>query len=144
MNRSIRLLQKVVLLLVPVALMVSQGGCRRKPPALPAAPVAEESPAPAPQSPAATQPGTASSPPAAQRVEPVPDRLPTAPNDSSARLPIQQELTSAVHLYLTDYQKLPPDFATLVKGKYLPAMPKPPPGKRFALDRNRMQVVIMD
>ncbi|NDE97831.1 MAG: hypothetical protein EB034_06075 [Verrucomicrobia bacterium] len=36
------------------------------------------------------------------------------------------------------------DFETLVKGKYLKALPKPPPGKRFALDRNRMQVVVLD
>lgn len=39
---------------------------------------------------------------------------------------------------------MPADFETLVREKYLKAMPKPPPGKRFALDRNRMQVVIMD
>lgn len=32
----------------------------------------------------------------------------------------------------------------LVKEKYLKAMPKPPPGKRFAVDRNRLQVVITD
>lgn len=83
-------------------------------------------------------------PPAEVVDENAPDRLPTAPNDSSSRLPIHQELTSAVHLFQTDYRKLPPDFETLVKMKYLPAMPKPPPGKRFALDRNRLQVVIMD
>jgi len=76
--------------------------------------------------------------------EKAPDRLPSAPNDSSLRLPVHQELTSAVHLFETDHRRLPPDFETLVKLKYLPAMPKPPPGKRFALDRNRLQVVIMD
>lgn len=76
--------------------------------------------------------------------EALPDRLPEAPNDSSLRLPIHQELTGAVHLYRTDHGKLPPDFETLVKEKYLKTMPKPPPGKRFALDRNRLQVVITD
>jgi hypothetical protein len=75
---------------------------------------------------------------------PAPDRLPTAPNDSSLRLPIHQELTGAIHLYQMDHQKMPADFGALVKEKYLKAMPKPPPGKRFGLDRNRMQVVIMD
>jgi hypothetical protein len=83
-------------------------------------------------------------PPAEVLDEKAPDRLPTAPDDSSLRLPIHQELTSAVHLFQTDYRKLPPDFETLVKMKYLPALPKPPTGKRFALDRKRTQVVIMD
>lgn len=73
-----------------------------------------------------------------------PERLPTAPKDSSLRLPVQQELTSALHLFRNDYQKLPPDFETLVKLRYLKAMPQPPPGKHFALDRNRLQVVILD
>lgn len=70
--------------------------------------------------------------------------LPTAPNDSSLRFPIQKELTGAIHLYLMDHQKMPADFDALVKGKYIKAMPKPPAGKRFAVDRNRMQVVILD
>lgn len=76
--------------------------------------------------------------------EKAPDRLPTAPNGSSLRLPVHQELTGAVHLFETDHRRLPPDFETLVTMRYLEAMPKPPPGKRFALDRNRLQVVIMD
>lgn len=88
------------------------------------------------------KPDTAPQPSAAS--ESLPDRLPTAANDSSLRLPIHQELTDAVHLYNTDHRKLPPDFETLVKEKYLKAMPNPPPGKRFALDRNRLQVVITD
>ncbi len=73
-----------------------------------------------------------------------PERLPTAPKDSSLQFPIQQELTGALHLFRNDYQKLPPDFETLVKLRYLKAMPQPPPGKHFALDRNRLQVVILD
>ncbi len=39
---------------------------------------------------------------------------------------------------------MPADFETLVKEKYLKKLPQPPSGKRFALDRNRMQVVILD
>lgn len=121
-------------------LLAALPGCRRKPATSPAAPPAEPPLAAAPQSAAARQP--AAKPAAAK--EAVQDRLPTAPNDSSLRFPIHQELTGAVHLYSMDNQKMPEDFATLVRQKYLKAMPTPPPGKKFALDRNRMQVVILD
>jgi hypothetical protein len=40
--------------------------------------------------------------------------------------------------------KMPADFSVLVTQKYLKAMPSPPAGKRFALDRPHMQVVIVD
>ena len=118
-------------------------GCRRKSPALPPVPAAEEAPVAAAKAPSASSPATPHSP-AGKAEQPPADRLPTAPPNSSIRLPIHQELTGAVHLYQTDHQKLPPDFETLVKEKYLKAMPKPPPGKRFAVDRNRLQVVITD
>lgn len=125
-----------------LAVTLSTSACRRKrdPDAAPApSPSATPATAPAAGKPAAT-PNT----PAAKPPEPVPDSLPTAPPDSSLRFPVNKELTGAIHLYLTDYQKMPADFETLVKGKYLKALPKPPPGKRFALDRNRMQVVVLD
>ena len=88
------------------------------------------------------QPVNAPTPSAAS--EALPDRLPNAPDDASLRMPIHQELTGAVHLYRTDHGKLPPDFETLVREKYIKTMPTPPPGKRFAVDRNRLQVVVMD
>lgn len=133
-----------VVLLVGLTTLVALAGCRRKPPAAPVTPAAEESSAAPAKSPPAAGPGSARTATVTQPEQPAADRLPTAPPDSSLRLPVQQELTGAVHLYLTDFQRLPADFETLVKGKYLKAMPKPPPGKRFALDRNRMQVVVMD
>lgn len=119
--------KRTVLMVALAGLVVTQG-CRRKPAASATEPVAEAPPVPA----------------VADAKESSPDRLPTAPNDSSLRLPIHQELTGAIHLYQMDHQKMPPDFDTLVRAKYLKAMPKPPPGKRFAVDRNRMQVVITD
>ncbi|MSU26476.1 MAG: hypothetical protein EXS27_01005 [Pedosphaera sp.] len=100
-----------------VALQMAGAGCRRKANTAPLPSAASES---------------------------LPDRLPNAPNDSSLHLPIHPELTGAVHLYRTDHGKLPPDFETLVKERYLKALPAPPPGKRFAVDRNRLQVVITD
>ncbi|MBI3877215.1 MAG: hypothetical protein HY300_14875 [Verrucomicrobia bacterium] len=60
------------------------------------------------------------------------------------RFPIHKDLTSAVHLYQMDHRKMPDDFAVLVKEKYLKTVPQPPPGKRFGLDRRRLQVVILD
>lgn len=120
-------------ILVGTMALGSFTGCRRK-----------STPPPAPaETPVTPQAGDVSS--ASANGEKLPeDRLPTAPPDSSLRFPIQQELTGAVHLYQTDFQKLPPDFETLVRAKYLKAMPKPPAGKRFAVDRKRLQVVIMD
>lgn len=108
--------QVVLLLFLLSACLVGPSGCRKRPVA----------------------------PPAEVLDENAPDRMPNAPNDSSLRLPIQREITTAVHHFQNDYRKLPPDFETLVKMKYLPTMPQPPAGKRFALDRNRMQVVITD
>lgn len=136
-------LSRIVLLAMLVCLMVSQG-CRRKPSNTSAAPASEEASASLPQSSetAKPRPGSPVGKPGAEQA--IPDRLPTAPNDSALRFPIQQELTGAIHLYSMDKQKMPADFETLVKEKYLKAMPKAPPGKRFALDRNRMQVVILD
>lgn len=127
--------------LVMVVALLSLPGCRRKP-ATPSAPVTE-SVAPAPR-PSAAKPTDSPTKQPARPVEEAPDQLPTAPNDASLRYPVHKELTSAVHLFRTDYQTLPPDFETLVKLKYLKAMPTPPPGKRYALDRNRLQVVILD
>ncbi len=109
----------LLVMLMSVAMLVSMSACRRKP--------------------------TSSAPTASPGEQtPAKDHLPTAPTDSSLRFPIQQELTGAIHLYQTDFRKLPPDFETLVKGNYLKVMPTPPPGKRFAVDRNRLQVVVMD
>lgn len=140
MLREMKFIRRA-LLLVLLALVVVQG-CRRKSVGPPVEPPAVPSPTPATQSSPAGQAPPAT--PVARPKDAVLDRLPTAPNDSSLRLPTDQGLTGAIHLYVTDHQKLPLDFETLVKEKYLKTMPKPPPGKRFALDRNRLQVVITD
>lgn len=39
---------------------------------------------------------------------------------------------------------MPTDFSVLVAQKYLKTLPSPPAGKRFALDRPHMQVVVID
>ncbi len=128
--------------LILFALVVVQG-CGRQP-VTPQSELAAEAPRAEESQPSATTKQPVAATPTVSPQQTAPDQLPTAPNDSSLRLPIHQELTGAIHLYQMDKQKLPADFDALVKAKYLKAMPKPPPGKRFALDRNRMQVVITD
>lgn len=121
-------------------LLFTASACRRK---RDPAPVAAPPDAPVASATAAKAPATSTAP-AAKPAESPSDSLPTAPPDASLRYPVNKELTGAIHLYLTDYRKMPPDFETLVKEKYLKAMPQAPAGKHFALDRNRMQVVLLD
>jgi hypothetical protein len=125
------------------ALLAFAGACRREPPAVPPAPPVV-SPRPAP-SPSVTAPQPAqSAPQPAPAQEPIEDGLPTAPNGSSLKNPVSKELTGALHLYLTDHRKLPADFNTLVKERYIKSLPQPPAGKKFAVDRSRLQVVAID
>jgi len=74
----------------------------------------------------------------------VADRIPTAPPNSSKSYPVDRALTEALQRYNEANGKMPADFSVLVTQKYLKAMPSPPAGKRFALDRPHMQVVIVD
>lgn len=78
--------------------------------------------------------------PGAEKIE---DRLPTAPPNSSKSNPVDQKLTEALHRYNESTGKMPMDFHVLVAGKYIPAIPTPPAGKRYAIDRPNMQVVLI-
>ncbi|MFA6545321.1 MAG: hypothetical protein WCS99_12965 [Limisphaerales bacterium] len=72
------------------------------------------------------------------------DRMPTAPPNSSKTNPINLPMTEAMHRYMEANGKLPQDFQVLVKTRFLPKLPEPPQGKRFAVDRRHLQVVILD
>ena len=72
------------------------------------------------------------------------DQIPTAPPNSSKSNPVDRALTEALQRYNEATGKMPSDFSVLVTQKYLKALPTPPPGKRFALDRPHMQVVVID
>ena len=72
------------------------------------------------------------------------DSFPTAPPGSSRTSPVDRKLTEALHYYLAAHNKLPQDFGALITAKILKEVPKPPPGKRFAIDRQNLQVVIID
>jgi hypothetical protein len=73
----------------------------------------------------------------------VEDRIPTAPPNSSKSFPVDRALTEALQRYNEANGKMPETFQVLVAEKYLKTLPTPPPGKKYALDRPHMQVVLM-
>jgi hypothetical protein len=77
-------------------------------------------------------------------VDRIEDRLPTAPPNSSKTSPIDRTLTEALQRYNEANGKMPADFSVLVTSKYLKALPTPPAGKFYALDRPHMQVVLLN
>lgn len=93
-----------------------------------------------PETPAGPPPVTGQNP----GLEKVEDLLPTAPPGSSRTHPVDRKLTDAVHHYLEANNKLPQSFGALITAKLLKEIPQPPPGKRFAIDRQNLQVVIID
>ena len=129
-----------------LVVIVSTSACRKK--SVPPVPSAEPTPGATPQ-PAAPSSGgvpVVQPPPPTQSpgLEKVEDRLPTAPPDSSKSNPVDQKLTEALHLYLESKGKLPPDFNALVTAKFLKQVPTPPAGKRYAVDRRNLQVVLLN
>ncbi len=72
------------------------------------------------------------------------DRIPTAPPNSSKTNPVDRKLTEALQRYNEATGKMPADFNVLVTTKYILALPTPPAGKRYALDRPHMQVVLLN
>lgn len=98
----------------------------------------------APKATTAAATPTPSQPVGAPGVDRVEDRLPTAPPNSSKTNPVDRTLTEALQRYNEANGKMPADFSVLVTSKYLKALPIPPAGKRYALDRPHMQVVLID
>ena len=49
-------------------------------------------------------------------------------------------LTRLVRRYSVEQQQVPKDLRDLVSMKYLEAIPVPPPGQRFVIDRRRVEV----
>ncbi len=77
-------------------------------------------------------------------LERIEDLLPTAPPGSARTNPVERKLTDAVHHYLEANNKLPQDFGALITAKLIKAVPPATAGKRFAIDRQNLQVVIID
>lgn len=109
------------------------------PPGAPSAPAANTTPASPSQ--AATAPRIDVGAPGVDRVE---DRIPSAPAHSSKSNPVDRALTEALQRYNEANGKMPNTFQVLVTDKYLKALPNPPAGKFYALDRPHMQVVLIN
>jgi hypothetical protein len=137
---------KKLLAVLSLVVLAALPSCGRKP-VVPADSAPKKQTGVSVQEEAAPQPPPAAANPEPAAEEPkekVDDNLPTAPPDSALRFPIHKDLTTALHLYVMDNRKMPANFETLVKERYVKEAPKAPPGKHFAVDRRRMQVVIID
>ena len=64
----------------------------------------------------------------------------TAPGLSAA----MAELTQALRKYSADRQRVPYTLNEIIGANYVKRMPQPPPGKKFALDRNQVRVILVD
>lgn len=113
-------------------------------PAAPAQTAAPGATSPAPSS-APPQPTSAPRQPAgAPGADRVDDRIPSAPPHSSKTNPVDRALTEALQRYNEANGKMPDSFQVLVTEKYLKALPTPPAGKHYAIDRPHMQVVLIN
>lgn len=131
------------ILLLSLSLTMFAGCRKRSQPTPPQPEPSSTEPAPA-ITPAAPAPSVVPPTPPLPGAEKIEDRLPTAPPNSSKSNPVDQKLTEALHRYNESTGKMPMDFNALVAGKYIPAIPTAPPGKRYAIDRVHMQVVLIN
>ncbi len=136
------------LLILPLAMsLIAVVGCRQKstvatppePSLVEAVPAVPGTPVPGGGPAVLSSPAPVSAP-GVDRIE---DRLPSAPPGASKSNPVNLKLTEALQRYNEANGKMPPDFNALVTGKYLSQLPQPPAGKRFAVDRPFMQVVVI-
>jgi hypothetical protein len=70
-----------------------------------------------------------------------PDAQAGAPQVAEASV---QQLTEAVRVWLQVYPDYPKDLKELVDKKLIPKLPAPPPGKKFAIDRKSISVILVD
>lgn len=109
-------------LLLALALVTASAGCRKK--TAPAGSSAAEPAGPSPiVLPAGTRPSGATAP--------VPPALATQLND-------------ALHSYLEMKGRMPNDINELATAKLVPAVPPPPPGRKYAIDANRLEVLLVN
>lgn len=109
-------------LLLALALVVASTGCRKKP-----APAGASTPGPVVPSPIVLPAGTR--PPGA--VAPVPAALAT-------------QLNNALHSFIEMKGRMPNDINELATAKLVPAVPPPPPGRKYAIDANKLEVLLVN
>lgn len=111
---------RFALLLLAVLLAASGVGCRKQP---------STGPAPAPEP-----------------VGPSPIVLPAGSRPAGASLPapnLARQLNDALHSFLELKGRMPNDLDELVKEKLIPAVPPPPPGRKYAIDANKLEVLLV-
>ena len=64
----------------------------------------------------------------------------TAPGLTAA----MAELTQALRKYSAERQRVPYTLNEIIGANYVKRMPQPPPGKKFALDRNQVRVILVN
>lgn len=138
----------VIALLIPACKKPAAPEASAPPPTAPTVQVEAATPAAEPANPPPATAVTPPAPTASNLPEPPPtvaDQLPTAPVPPAGaqKYDTQLELTSALHHFLEANGRLPNNFQELVAKKFLQKMPVAPPGKRFAIDRINLQVVMV-
>lgn len=64
--------------------------------------------------------------------------------DIPANTPETAELTKQVRRYSLEKRKLPQSLADLVTAGYIQSVPPAPTGKKYAIDADRAQVILVD
>jgi hypothetical protein len=95
---------------------------------------------PTPQSPPAGAPTVQSAAASTQPATPTEQPVPVAAGDYSAVL---SSLTQGLRRYGVEKQRVPASLNEVIAAGYIQAMPQPPPGRKFALDAKRMEVVLV-
>jgi hypothetical protein len=124
------------------ALSFHAAGCSRKVPT-PAAPAAPQSANLLPAAGADATPPAPPPPPPSPRTADATDPATPAQGDGIPE-PTLAEFRRALELWTFQRNDPPADLNDLVKQGYLKKLPSPPPGKRFAFDRKKMQVYLAD
>lgn len=85
--------------------------------------------------------------PAAEPAGPSPIVLPagTRPPGAVAPAPaaVATQLNEALHSFIEMKGRMPHDINELATAKLVPAVPPPPPGRKYAIDANRLEVLLV-
>lgn len=86
-------------------------------------------------------------PPAAEPAGPSPIVLPAGLRPPGAVTPapaaVATQLNEALHSFIEMKGRMPHDINELATAKLVPAVPPPPPGRKYAIDANRLEVLLV-
>ena len=109
-------------LLLALTLVVASTGCRKK--------------------------AASSGSPAAEPAGPSPIVLPAGTRPRGATVPapatLATQLNDALHSFLEMKGRMPHDINELATAKLVPAVPPPPPGRKYAIDAKSLEVLLVN